>query len=124
MVVLVGSFVVGTLVLASASRLAPAEREVRRTRSSDEALALAEAGVTLARGELARDPAYAGCKDVPLGAGRFSVELAREGDAVTVTSRGTLDPSTRTRHPVTRVVEARLSLAAPGSPLVLSWKER
>lgn len=125
MVVLVTSLVVGTFVVAAGARLIPARAELVRTRASDQAFALAEAGVALARAQLTRDPAYAGCSGLKLGRGTIDVEIELEDGAFVVRSKGVVKP--RLARPgvrVTRRVEATLRAAEGGALAIVTWRER
>lgn len=123
-VVLCSSLVVGTFVMAAGSRLMPARAELVRSRASDQAFALAEAGVTLAREALTRDPAYAGCSGLELGRGSIGVEIERKDGAFLVRTKGVVAPRlARPGETVTRRVEATLRAADDGALAVMAWRE-
>lgn len=87
-------------------------RESSRGVKQEVARQLAEAGIENAVARLRADAAYAGEKDTPLGAGRFSVEVARDGQAHELVSTGEIVFEGRVMRAA--VVRARLELAAGG----------
>ncbi len=124
-VVLGTSLVVGVFVVGAGARLMPARAELVRTRASDQAFVLAEAGLTLARGHLTRDPAYDGCSGFELGRGTIDVQIEFMDGAFLVRAKGVVRPRlARPGETVTRRVEATLRAAEDGRLEVVAWRER
>jgi hypothetical protein len=122
--VLAFTVVAGAVVLGSEATVGAFHRSVVATGPSDQAFALAEAGLALAKAELARDASFAGRGETPLGPGRFSVAVERAGDRATITATGTT-PAPLSAGPggkAIRRIRAVLRLGG-GAPTVLSWKE-
>lgn len=124
-VVLASSLVIGTIVLSSGALLTPTLKGLRQSHNSDRALAIAEAGVALARAELAHDPAWLGCDGLTFADATVTVVVDRQENGVNVVSKGTLMHE-RLRHPgVSRRVTVRLRLDPDRRlPVVVAWKER
>ena len=116
--------VLGASLLSGEARVAPWARAQRAQLASDQARALAEAGVGLAQAALAADPECVGLEPVPLGEGRVEVTWTREADGVVcVRSVGTVSPLAPLRDQEhTRVVVVRLRLDDPAT--VLSWEDQ
>lgn len=116
-VLMTGSAAFFTLLNVTLSQ-AHAREEARYCRN------LAEAGIEKAIAALRRHPAeYRGERDVPLGKGRFSVEVTpMEGPRTyRVISKGSLRDSGFVRRQA--CVVAKVSLAADGRVASLHWSE-
>lgn len=87
-------------------------RESARGVKQEVARQLAEAGLDNALARLRVDAAYAGEQNTPLGAGRFSVEVARNGGVFRIVSTGEVVFEGRVMRAA--VVRARVELAAGG----------
>jgi Tfp pilus assembly protein PilX len=124
-VVLASSLLIGTFVMSSGALLTPTLKGLRQSHNSDRALAIAEAGVALARAELAHDPSWSGCEALTFADATLTVVIDRREDAVLVLSRGTLTHKRLPQPGVTRRVTARLRLdSSRRLPVVVAWKDR
>lgn len=131
LIVVALSLVAGSILLGSGSDVAPLRRETRRLHYADAALALAEAGVEVARSELARGGGFKGLKSVPLGRGHVSVvqvipkRTEVPGEVVLLSSgRVAGPPRLGPGGTITRRIRVVLRLRAKGQPpTVVDWKE-
>lgn len=97
-------------------------RESGKDAKTEVARQLAEAGVDKAVAMLRTNPAYTGEERSPLGAGRFTVAVLRDGEAFAISSVGEV----LFRRDVMRraVLEARLVLDPSGKVRSFNWGER
>lgn len=117
MVVIAAAISIAGVVFAAEANVSGFAREERRLVSSDEAFALAESGVALARAQLERDGHWAGLDREPLGRGEISVvvEPLADGDfAVVATGRVVASVLGGRPGPISRRV--RVQLAYPSQP--------
>jgi len=127
-VVLVFLLLLQGVLIATASTTQPLLQEAWRTDASDQAAALAEAGVAYARAGLARDPAFRGADRVQLDAGAFDVSVAPgEGGRRVVRSAGqvvALRPAAARGAAIRRRLEVTLAPDATGGWQVEAWTWR
>lgn len=126
LIVLAFGVVIAAMTIGAEAELGPWTRDVRQE-AADEARALADGGVELARAALARDAAWSGTgsEALRLGRGRLAVGVERAGDGVVrVVATGTIDqpPLVRPGTVESRRVEARLRVEA-GAVTVLTWQD-
>ena len=97
-------------------------RESGKTVKTETARQLADAGIEKAVAMLRADAAYAGESNTPLGAGRFTVRVTREGAAYTISSLGEVVFHGQVMHDA--ALHARLVLGAAGEVHFFSVAER
>jgi hypothetical protein len=109
-----------TWLLVGAAAVEPLARDVRRAAARQQALALASAGIELARADALRGATPSSLPALRLGAGSVDVEVAQEGAALVVRATGRaeagglLGPGGR----VVAVVVARLHEGR-----IVAWEE-
>lgn len=97
-------------------------RESGKDAKTEVARQLAEAGIDKAVAMLRVNPAYAGEEPTPLGAGRFTVSVQRDGAAFTISSLGEAVFQEEVKHRA--ALDARLELGVSGEVRTLTWAKR
>jgi hypothetical protein len=124
--VLAFAVAIAASVLASETTVTPFYKEQQHLRFKEEALALAEVGLTVAESDLARGGTFHGLDAVPFAHGHVSVSVASApGGELVLVATGTTSATALTGPggTISRRVRARLRPSADGPPVVLDWKE-
>lgn len=114
------SVLLTTWLLAGAATVDPLARDVRRAAARQQALALASAGVEVARADALRGAAPTSLPALRLGSGTADVEVLRDGDELVVRATGRAEAGALL-GPGGRVVAVVMARLRAGK--VVAWEE-
>lgn len=116
---------VGGALTMAASYTTPLRQEAVRTRDADQAFALAESGVLLARKRIEVDPAFRGSQEARFAGGLIAYEVQKGPKGFVVVAQGTVRTQFRGQAiALRRRIEVVLERAPPGRTVVVAWRER
>lgn len=119
-IVLVAALSIGAAAVVRLTHLTL--RESGKDAKTEVARQLAEAGIEKAVATLRANPAYTGEERTPLGAGRFTVAVRRDGEAFAISSVGEVVFHEEVKHRA--ALGARLVLDVSGMVRSFTWGER